>query len=344
MIIVLKKNAEKKDIERFTGEIKSRGFGIHLSEGTDKTIIGLLGDTSKLDPEDFLANEIVESAERVSAPYKMASRSFHPANTVVTIGGGQSGIIPCCIGDGKTVPLLAGPCSVESEEQIISAARAVKKAGARILRGGAYKPRTSPYSFQGLGAEGIMLLEKAKKETGLPVCTELMSVTELEYFDNVDLIQVGARNFQNFDLLKELGKSNKPVLLKRGLSGTINELLMSAEYIMANGNENVILCERGIRTYDNYTRNCLDVSAVPYLHKVSHLPVVIDPSHACGIRWMVPVLAQCAVAAGADGLEIEVHCNPEKAMSDASQQLTPQQFEELTAKLNKYAAIEGKSI
>ena len=344
MIIVLKKNAEKKDIERFTGEIKSRGFGIHLSEGTDKTIIGLLGDTSKLDPEDFLANEIVESAERVSAPYKMASRSFHPANTVVTIGGGQSGIIPCCIGDVKTVPLLAGPCSVESEEQIISAARAVKKAGARILRGGAYKPRTSPYSFQGLGAEGIRLLEKAKKETGLPVCTELMSVTELEYFDNVDLIQVGARNFQNFDLLKELGKSNKPVLLKRGLSGTINELLMSAEYIMANGNENVILCERGIRTYDNYTRNCLDVSAVPYLHKVSHLPVVIDPSHACGIRWMVPVLAQCAVAAGADGLEIEVHCNPEKAMSDASQQLTPQQFEELTAKLNKYAAVEGKSI
>ena len=344
MIIVLKKNAEKKDVERFTGEIKSWGFGIHLSEGTDKTIIGLLGDTSKLDPEDFLANEIVESAERVSAPYKMASRSFHPANTVVTVGGGQSGIIPCCIGDGKTVPLLAGPCSVESEEQIISVARAVKKAGARILRGGAYKPRTSPYSFQGLGAEGIRLLEKAKKETGLPVCTELMSVTELEYFDNVDLIQVGARNFQNFDLLKELGKSNKPVLLKRGLSGTINELLMSAEYIMANGNENVILCERGIRTYDNYTRNCLDVSAVPYLHKVSHLPVVIDPSHACGIRWMVPVLAQCAVAAGADGLEIEVHCNPEKAMSDASQQLTPQQFEELTAKLNKYAAVEGKSI
>ena len=344
MIIVLKKNAEKKDVERFTGEIKSRGFGIHLSEGTDKTIIGLLGDTSKLDPEDFLANEIVESAERVSAPYKMASRSFHPENTVVTVGGGQSGIIPCCIGDGKTVPLLAGPCSVESEEQIISAAHAVKKAGARILRGGAYKPRTSPYSFQGLGAEGIRLLEKAKKETGLPVCTELMSVTELEYFDNVDLIQVGARNFQNFDLLKELGKSNKPVLLKRGLSGTINELLMSAEYIMANGNENVILCERGIRTYDNYTRNCLDVSAVPYLHKVSHLPVVIDPSHACGIRWMVPVLAQCAVAAGADGLEIEVHCNPEKAMSDASQQLTPQQFEELTAKLNKYAAVEGKSI
>ena len=344
MIIVLKKNAEKKDVERFTGEIKSRGFGIHLSEGTDKTIIGLLGDTSKLDPEDFLANEIVESAERVSAPYKMASRSFHPENTVVTVGGGQSGIISCCIGDGKIVPLLAGPCSVESEEQIISAARAVKKAGARILRGGAYKPRTSPYSFQGLGAEGIRLLEKAKKETGLPVCTELMSVTELEYFDNVDLIQVGARNFQNFDLLKELGKSNKPVLLKRGLSGTINELLMSAEYIMANGNENVILCERGIRTYDNYTRNCLDVSAVPYLHKVSHLPVVIDPSHACGIRWMVPVLAQCAVAAGADGLEIEVHCNPEKAMSDASQQLTPQQFEELTAKLNKYAAVEGKSI
>ena len=212
------------------------------------------------------------------------------------------------------------------------------------MRGGAYKPRTSPYSFQGLGKEGLRLLSLAKKETGLPICTELMAASELEFFGDVDLIQVGARNFQNFDLLKELGKAGKPVLLKRGLSGTINELLMSAEYIMANGNENVILCERGIRTYDGYTRNCLDLSAVPYLHRVSHLPVVADPSHACGIRWMVPVLSQSAVAAGADGLEIEVHCNPEKALSDASQQLRPEEFESLCERLSKYAAVEGRTI
>lgn len=344
MIVILKKEAGKQDVERFLEDVKKKGFGVHISEGVDKTIVGLLGDTSKIDPEDLLANDVVESAERVSAPYKMASRSFHPENTVITIGGGQAGVTPCIIGDGSTVPLIAGPCSVESEQQILDAAQAVKAAGARILRGGAYKPRTSPYSFQGLGLEGLRLLELAKKATGLPVCTELMAISEMKYFENVDLIQVGARNFQNFDLLKELGHSGKPVLLKRGLSGTISELLMSAEYIMASGNENVILCERGIRTYDGYTRNCLDLSAVPYLHKVSHLPVVIDPSHACGIRWMVPVLAQAAVAAGADGLEIEVHCHPEKALSDASQQLTPEQFSALAEKLGKYAAVEGRTI
>ena len=344
MIVILKKGATEPAINEFVEEVKQKGFGVHISTGVDKTIIGLLGDTSKLVPEDFLANDIVETAERVSVPYKMASRSFHPENTVVCIGTGQSGVIECKIGDGKTVPVIAGPCAVETEDQIMNAAFAVKKAGARILRGGAYKPRTSPYSFQGIGKEGIKLLEKAKKETGLPICTELMAISELKNFENVDLIQVGARNFQNFDLLKELGKFNKPVLLKRGLSGTINELLMSAEYIMANGNENVILCERGIRTYDGYTRNCLDVSAVPYLHKVSHLPVVIDPSHACGIRWMVGTLAQSSVAAGADGLEIEVHCCPEKAWSDASQQLPPSQFEELMIKLGKYAAVEGKTM
>ncbi|MBR6144715.1 MAG: 3-deoxy-7-phosphoheptulonate synthase [Treponema sp.] len=344
MIIVLKKNTAKSDVDSFVSDVKKMGLDVHISTGVDKTVIGLLGDTSKLDPEDFLAKDIVESAERVSAPYKMASRSFHPQNTVVTIGGGQSGVNSCTIGDGKTVPLIAGPCSVESEQQIMDAARAVKKAGARILRGGAYKPRTSPYSFQGMGVEGLKLLSAAKKETGLPVCTELMAISELKYFDDVDLIQIGARNFQNFDLLKELGKCGKPVLLKRGLSGTITELLMSAEYIMANGNENVILCERGIRTYDNYTRNCLDLSAVPYLHKVSHLPVVIDPSHACGIRWMVGELAKAAIAIGADGLEIEVHCDPSKALSDASQQLTPAQFEELTVKLGKIAAVDDRSI
>ena len=344
MIIVLKHDANEGAVTGFLEGIKEKGFGVHISKGVDKTIVGLLGDTSKIDPEDLLANDVVESAERVSAPYKMASRSFHPENTVVVVGGGQEGVVPCSIGDGKTVPLIAGPCSVENETQILEAAQAVKAAGGRILRGGAYKPRTSPYSFQGLGVEGLKLLDKAKKETGLPICTELMAISELQYFGNVDLIQIGARNFQNFDLLKELGKAKKPVLLKRGLSGTINELLMSAEYIMANGNENVILCERGIRTYDGYTRNCLDLSAVPYLHKVSHLPVVIDPSHACGIRWMVPILSQAAVAAGADALEIEVHCHPEKAMSDAAQQLTPQQFAQLADKLNRYAAVEGKTI
>ena len=343
MIVILKSGVGQDKIDNFISDVKQKNLDVHISRGVDKTVLGLLGDTSKLDPEDFLVNEIVESAERVSAPYKMASRSFHPENTVVKVGSGKN-VIPCNIGDGKTVPIIAGPCSVESEQQLMDAAFAVKKAGARILRGGAYKPRTSPYSFQGLGPKGIKLLEQAKKETGLPICTELMSATELKYFDDVDLIQVGARNFQNFDLLKEIGKFGKPVLLKRGLSGTIQELLMSAEYIMANGTEQVILCERGIRTYDNYTRNCLDVSAVPYLHKVSHLPVVIDPSHACGIRWMVGILAQAGLAAGADGLEIEVHCNPEKALSDASQQLPPAMFEELCEKLNKYASVEGKTI
>ena len=344
MIIVLKQGTEKSAVDKFVEEVKERGFGVHLSTGVNKTLIGLLGDTSKLDPEAFLANDIVETAERVSAPYKMASRSFHPQNTVVAVGAGQSGVVSCSIGDGKTIPVIAGPCSVENETQIMDAARAVKKAGARILRGGAYKPRTSPYSFQGLGVEGLKLLSLAKKETGLPICTELMAISELEFFDDVDLIQIGARNFQNFDLLKELGKCGKPILLKRGLSGTLTELLMSAEYIMANGNENIVLCERGIRYYDNYTRNCLDLSAVPYLHKVSHLPVVIDPSHACGIRWMVGDLAKAAVAIGADSLEIEVHCNPEKALSDASQQLTPAMFSELMDKLAKIAAVDGKTM
>ena len=329
MILILKNSAKKQEIDSFIEEIKSKDLGVHVSKGVDQTILGLLGDTSKLDPQDFLVNDVVENVERVSAPYKLASRSFHPENTVVVVGEGQSGVISCPIGDKKIVPVIAGPCAVESEEQFMQAAIAVKKAGARLLRGGAYKPRTSPYSFQGLGPEGIKILEKAKKETSLPICTELMSVSQLKYFENVELIQVGAR---------------KPVLLKRGLCGTIQELLMSAEYIISNGNDKVILCERGIRTYDNYTRNCLDVSAVPYLHKVSHLPVVIDPSHACGIRWMVPILAQSAVAVGADGLEIEVHCNPEKAVSDASQQLTPEQFEQMCDKLSKYAAVEGKTL
>lgn len=344
MIVVLKKGTSSTAVDSFVNDVKQKGLGVHISTGVDKTVIGLLGDTSKLDVNDFLANDIVETAERVSEPYKLASRSFHPASTVVSVGAGQAGITQADFGNGKTVPIIAGPCSVESEEQLLSAAQEVKKAGARVLRGGAFKPRTSPYSFQGLGVKGLELLSLAKKETGLPICTELMSISELCHFADVDLIQIGARNFQNFDLLKELGKSGKPILLKRGLSGTITELLMSAEYIMANGNENVILCERGIRTYDNYTRNCLDLSAVPYLHRVSHLPIVIDPSHACGLRWMVGDLAKAAVAIGADGLEIEVHCNPEKALSDASQQLTPRQFSELTNTLQRIAAVDQKSI
>ncbi len=343
MIIILKKGVPRAQINDFVKDVKKLGVGVQLNEGT-QTVLGLLGDTSKINPRDFLVNDIVEGAERVSAPYKLASRSFHPEDTVITVGEGQEGVTPCVIGDGTTVAMIAGPCSVENEEQILSAARAVKKAGARILRGGAFKPRTSPYSFQGLGKEGIDLLLKAKKETGLPVCSEIMDLAKIDLYADIDLIQVGARNFQNFDLLKELGHAKKPVLLKRGLSGTINEFLMSAEYIMASGNENVILCERGIRTFDTYTRNCLDLSAVPFLHKETHLPVLIDPSHACGIRWMVPELAKAAVAIGADGLEVEVHCNPEKALSDGSQQLTPPQFEELMTTLSKIAAVDDRTM
>src|SRR5574344_413237 len=247
------------------------------------------------------------------------------------------------IGDGN-VGVIAGPCSVESEEQVVAIAKAVKKAGAKFPRGAAFKPRTSPYSFQGLGENGLEFLKTAKKETGLPIVTELMDIRQLKYVDDVDLIQIGARNMQNFDLLKEMGKVKKPILLKRGMAATVKEFLMSAEYIMASGNENVILCERGIRTFDNYTRNCLDVSIVPYLHKVSHLPIIIDPSHACGLRWMVPTLAKAAVAVGADGLIIEVHNNPEKALCDGEQSLTPQQFDDTMKVLAKYAAVEGRTL
>ncbi len=337
MIVVLKSGTNEQQVNTFITNLKERGLGVHVSKGETTTILGLIGDTSKIEPEALLANEIVESAQRVKAPYKMASRSFHPQDTIIKTPTTN-------IGDGKTVALMAGPCSVETEEQIIEVAKAVKASGARFLRGGAFKPRTSPYSFQGLGATGLELLKIARKETGLPIVTELMSVTQLDLFNDVDVIQIGARNMQNFDLLKELGKCKKPILLKRGLSATVKELLMSAEYIMASGNENVILCERGIRTFDNYTRNCLDLSIVPFLKKETHLPVIIDPSHACGIRWMVPTLAKAAVAVGADGLIIEVHNNPEKALCDGEQSLTPQQFDELSKILDKYAAVENRTI
>ncbi|MBQ5997974.1 MAG: 3-deoxy-7-phosphoheptulonate synthase [Treponema sp.] len=347
MIVVLKNDAPQAKVDELVQGLKDKGFGIHLSKGEESTILGLIGDTSKLVPEEFLANEIVESAQRVKAPYKKASRSFHPENSVIEV---RSPLSPkdkamgALIGDGKTVAVMAGPCSVETEEQIIEVARDVKASGARFLRGGAFKPRTSPYSFQGLGAEGLELLKIARKETGLPIVTELMAIQQIPLFEDVDIIQIGARNMQNFDLLKEVGKLKKPILLKRGLSATVKEFLMSAEYIMASGNENVILCERGIRTFDNYTRNCLDLSIVPYLKKETHLPVIIDPSHACGIRWMVPTLAKAAVAVGADGLIIEVHNNPEKALCDGEQSLTPKQFDDLMKVLDKYAAVEGRSI
>jgi 3-deoxy-7-phosphoheptulonate synthase len=336
MIVVLKNGVPEKKVDEFISGLKQQGFGVHVSKGSSTTILGLLGDTSKLEPETFLANDIVESAMRVKAPYKMASRVFHPADTVITAGHEK-------IGDGR-IAIMAGPCSVESEEQLTSIAEDVKRSGARFLRGGAFKPRTSPYSFQGLGGEGLELLSLAKRATGLPIVTELMSVTQLDLFGDVDVIQIGARNMQNFDLLKELGGIKKPILLKRGLAATVKELLMSAEYIMASGNEQVILCERGIRTFDTYTRNCLDLSVVPFLKKETHLPVIIDPSHACGLRWMVPTLAKAAVAVGADGLIIEVHNNPEKALCDGEQSITPQQFDDLMKVLAKYAAVEGRTL
>lgn len=344
MIIVLKNEAPKQKVEELKAGLKSKGLDIHESKGSDVTILGLIGDTSRITPEELLANEIVESAQRVKAPYKQASRTFHPESTVISVKPEGDPSLGANIGDGKTVAVMAGPCSVETERQIIDVAKSVRASGARFLRGGAFKPRTSPYSFQGLGADGIELLKAARKETGLPIVTELMAINQIPLFEDVDIVQIGARNMQNFDLLKEIGKIKKPVLLKRGLSATVKEFLMSAEYIMASGNENVILCERGIRTFDNYTRNCLDLSIVPYLKKETHLPVIIDPSHACGIRWMVPTLAKAAVAVGADGLIIEVHNNPEKALCDGEQSLPPSQFDELMKSLKKYAAVEERSI
>lgn len=343
MIVVLKPAAEQRDIDAFIGMLKAQGLGIHESRGVGHTIIGLVGDTARINEDSLRAYHIVDNVMRVQAPYKMANRAFHPEDTVIAVGSAESGCETVRIGGGSAT-LIAGPCSIESEEQLTGIAQAVKAAGARILRGGAFKPRTSPYSFQGLGKQGLDLLLAAKKLTGLPVVTELMAVSQLALFDDVDIIQIGARNMQNFDLLKEVGGCKKPVLLKRGLASTVKELLMSAEYIMAAGNENVILCERGIRSFDQYTRNTLDVSAIPFLKKESHLPVIVDPSHACGVSWMVPALAKAAVAAGADGIMTEVHNNPECALCDGEQSLTPVEFAELAAVLARYAAVEGRSI
>ena len=338
MIIVLKPQSTKQMVDNFVDSLQ-KNYDVKVNEwvGTQSTVLGLIGDTSAIDIDYISAQDIVESVKRVQEPYKKANRKFHPDDTVITLPGGQK------IGDGS-LSLIAGPCSVESERQIVEIAKSVKDSGAQFLRGGAFKPRTSPYAFQGLKAEGLELLREARKVTGLPIVTEIMRVSHIPLFEDVDIIQVGARNMQNFELLKELGRLDKPILLKRGLSSTIEELLMSAEYIMAGGNEKVILCERGIRTYETYTRNTLDISAVPILKKLSHLPVIVDPSHASGISWLVEPLARAAVAAGADGLIIEVHNDPQHALSDGAQSLTPEQFDQVAKHVNAAAKAFGRKV
>lgn len=325
MIAILKNGTTQEQKEHLIRWLKNQNLDVHVSEGTQVTILGLVGDTSRVDMELLQSLDMVESVKRVTEPFKQANRKFHPNDTIVEAGSARIG--------GGYFAMIAGPCSVESEEQIVGIAKAVKESGATILRGGAFKPRTSPYAFQGMGADGLRLLEIAKQETGLPIVTEIMNINALDLFENVDVIQVGARNMQNFDLLKELGKTKKPILLKRGLANTLQELLMSAEYIMSEGNENVILCERGIRTFETYTRNTMDLSAIPVLHELSHLPVIADPSHATGKSRLVSAMSCAAVAAGADGLMIEVHNNPEKALCDGAQSLTPAQFNEVARKV-----------
>ena len=319
MIAVLKNGTTDAQIKKLTDWIEAQGLQVHLSKGDFQTIVGLVGDTSRIDEDLLVSLDIVETVKRISEPFKSANRKFHPDDTVVGVGNTSVG--------GDVFAVMAGPCSIESEEQLLSIARDVKAAGATVLRGGAFKPRTSPYDFQGLKGEGIDLLVKAKKETGLPIVTEIMNAEHLPLFEDVDIIQVGARNMQNFELLKELGRTQKPILLKRGLSATIKEWLMSAEYIMAGGNENIILCERGIRSYDaQYTRNVLDLSAIPVLRELTHLPVIVDPSHATGASKLVRPMAMAAAAAGAHGLMIEVHNDPKRALCDGPQSLTPEQF------------------
>ena len=327
MIVILKPNVAQAKREQLIEWLKAQNLGVHISDGAYQTVLGLIGDTSKVDLDLLASLDIVESVKRVSDPFKCCNRKFHPEDTVVSVGEAK-------IGAGH-FSLIAGPCSVESEEQIVSIARAVKAGGATILRGGAFKPRTSPYDFQGLKAEGLELLKIARRETGLPIVTEIMNINHIPLFEDVDVIQVGARNMQNFDLLKELGKLNKPILLKRGLANTLKELLMSAEYIMASGNEQIILCERGIRTFETYTRNTLDLSAVPMLHELTHLPIVVDPSHATGSSKLVAPMALAAAAGGADGVMIEVHNDPMHALCDGAQALTPDQFAALAEKVRR---------
>lgn len=339
MVIVLKSGTTRNEIDEFIGVLKKQQVDVHRSEGASQVVLGLVGDSTRINEEQLRAHHLVEQVIRVQDPFKMANRLFHPEDTQINIKGIDGNVHS--IGGGH-LGIIAGPCSVESREQVTFIAKEVRKSGANFLRGGAFKPRTSPYSFQGLGCEGLDLLLEAKKETGLPIVSELMTIQQIELFEDVDVIQVGARNMQNFDLLRELGRRRKPILLKRGMASTITELLMAAEYIMAGGNSEVILCERGIRSFEGVTRNVLDLSAVPILKKKSHLPVIVDPSHATGIRWLVPSMAKAAIAAGADGLIIEVHNNPETALCDGEQSLTPDEFDALMPALRKYADIEEK--
>ena len=325
MIAVLKRGTTIQQRDHLVSWLRRMNLDVHISEGAEVTVLGLIGDTSKVDMDLLGSLEIVQTVKRVSEPYKQVNRKFHPLDTVIEIGDAKIG--------GGHFAMIAGPCSVETEDQIIGVAQAVKAAGAKILRGGAFKPRTSPYAFQGLGTQGLELLRAAREATGLPICTELMDLRHLDEFHDIDMIQIGARNMQNFDLLKEVGKTDKPILLKRGLSSTLQELLMSAEYIMSEGNEKVILCERGIRTFETATRNTLDLSCVPILHELSHLPVVVDPSHATGKAKLVTPMAAAAVASGADGIMIEVHNDPAHALCDGAQSLTPDQFADLTRRV-----------
>lgn len=336
MILVLKKGADEKKVESLKQQLKDMGLGLHLSDGIDASLIGLIGDTTEVDAEWLGALDVIESVKRIKEPYKKANKDMHPNDTIIDVSGRKIG--------GGNFQVIAGPCSIESREQMTEVAQDVKLAGAGLLRGGAFKPRTSPYSFQGLENEGLKMLLEAKKATGLPIVTEIMSAEHLPLFEDVDVIQVGTRNMQNFQLLKELGKIDKPILLKRGMANTLEELLMSAEYIMAGGNEKVILCERGIRTFETSMRNTLDISAIPMLKSKTHLPVIVDPSHAAGIRFMVEPLTMAAIAAGADGVMIEVHNNPEKALCDGKQSLTPESFTELMKKVRKTTEFFQKEI
>ena len=338
MIIVMKMTATENDVEKVSKMVTDKGLNVSVVHGTGQSIIGIIGDTTRIDPKAIEVDEAVDHVMRVSEPYKLANRAFHPEDTIVDVAGVKVG--------GDNLALIAGPCSVESEEQVIEIAKSIKASGANILRGGAFKPRTSPYAFQGMGSSGLDILVAAKKETGLPICSELMDASYLDEFnEKVDLIQIGARNMQNFDLLKKVGAgTKKPILLKRGLSATFEEWIMSAEYIMASGNPNVILCERGIRTFESYTRNTLDLQAIPVVKKLTHLPIVIDPSHAGGKWWLVEPMAKAAIAAGADGLMVEVHNNPEKALCDGPQSLRPEKYENLLKQISQIATVVGKKM
>ena len=338
MIIVFKPKAEQEAVKKIVQQVEAKGVSTHLVIGTEQTICGIIGDTTRIDPKQLEVSSIVERVMKVSEPYKLANRAFHPDDSIIDVSGVKVG--------GDHLALIAGPCSVESKEQVIEIAKAAKAAGANMLRGGAFKPRTSPYAFQGMGTDGLDILLEAKKVTGLPIVSELMSAEYIDEFnEKVDLVQIGARNMQNFDLLKEVGRRcTKPILLKRGLCATYEEWIMSAEYIMASGNKNVILCERGVRTFETYTRNTLDLQAIPVIKKLTHLPIIIDPSHAGGKWWLVEPMAKASVAAGADGLMIEVHNDPENALCDGAQSLRPENYTTLITQIKDIAKIVGKEI